>query len=112
MQVVELPGHCFACGAECHTRMFPTAIPHFKDVIIMSNSCDVCGYRDSELKPGGGFSDKGLSITLQVTSLGESGTVAHMSALHPVSQACRVHAACAFVLRRQYVAVSVALRAL
>jgi zinc finger protein len=46
--------------------MFPTSIPHFKDVIIMSNACDVCGYRDSELKPGGGFSDKGLAITLQV----------------------------------------------
>lgn len=66
MQVVELPGHCFACGAECHTRMFPTAIPHFKDVIIMSNACDACGYRDSEIKPGGGFSEKGQSITLQV----------------------------------------------
>lgn len=29
-QVVELPGHCYACGAESHTRMFPTSIPHFK----------------------------------------------------------------------------------
>ena len=87
MQVVELPGHCFACGAECHTRMFPTAIPHFKDVIIMSNSCDVCGYRDSELKPGGGFSDRGLSITLQVSFPSGVGTVAHMSVLRPLSRA-------------------------
>lgn len=46
--------------------MFPTSIPHFKDVIIMSNACDACGYRDSEIKPGGGFSEKGQSITLQV----------------------------------------------
>lgn len=66
MQVVELPGHCYACGATCDTRMFHTSIPHFKDVIIMSNSCDSCGYRDSEVKPGGGFSDAGRSITLQV----------------------------------------------
>ena len=32
----------------------------------MSNSCDACGYRDSEVKPGGGFSKTGRSITLQV----------------------------------------------
>lgn len=65
--MVELPGHCYACGAACETRMFTTAIPHFKEVVIMSNSCGVCGYRDSEVKPGGGFSDKGRTITLQAT---------------------------------------------
>ena len=75
--------------------MFPTAIPHFKDVIIMSNSCDVCGYRDSELKPGGGFSDKGLSITLQVNSVGILG---QRHTCRSLSQACRVRAACNFVL--------------
>ena len=68
VQVVELPGHCYACGAGCETRMFTTAIPHFKEVVIMSNSCDACGYRDSEVKPGGGFSDRGRKITLQATS--------------------------------------------
>lgn len=66
-EVVELPGHCYACGADCQTRMFTTAIPHFKEVVIMSNACDVCGYRDSEVKPGGGFSDQARTITLQVT---------------------------------------------
>ena len=43
-----------------------TTIPYFKEVIIMSNACDVCGYRNGELKPGGGFSDQGVVITLQV----------------------------------------------
>lgn len=66
-EVMELPGHCYTCGAECETRMFTTTIPHFKEVVIMSNSCDVCGYRDSEVKPGGGFSDQGRIITLKVT---------------------------------------------
>ena len=32
----------------------------------MSNACEVCGYRNSEVKPGGGFSDHGTQITLQV----------------------------------------------
>ena len=65
-QVIELPGRCFACGAECVTRMHNTHIPFFKEVIIMSNACEVCGYRNSEVKPGGGFSDRGTQITLQV----------------------------------------------
>ncbi len=67
--MVELPGHCYACGAGCDTRMFSTAIPHFKDVIIMSNACDACGYRDSEVKPGGGFSELARRITLQALPL-------------------------------------------
>lgn len=67
-QVIELPGRCFACGADTVTRMHNTYIPFFKEVIIMSNACDVCGYRNSEVKPGGGFSDHGRDITLQVRS--------------------------------------------
>ncbi|KAL2902312.1 Zinc finger protein ZPR1 [Bienertia sinuspersici] len=33
-------------------------IPYFKEVIVMASSCDACGYRNSELKPGGSISDK------------------------------------------------------
>ncbi|KAK9817693.1 hypothetical protein WJX72_000744 [[Myrmecia] bisecta] len=65
-EVIELPGRCFACDAETPTRMYQTNIPYFKDVIIMSNSCDKCGYRNSEVKAGGATSDKGREITLKV----------------------------------------------
>ena len=33
----------------------------------MSDSCDVCGYKSSEIKSGGAISDHGRLITLQVT---------------------------------------------
>ena len=33
----------------------------------MSDSCDVCGYKSSEIKGGGAMSDRGRLITLQVT---------------------------------------------
>ena len=33
----------------------------------MSDSCDVCGYKSSEIKGGGAISDKGRLITVQVT---------------------------------------------
>ena len=33
----------------------------------MSDSCDVCGYKNSELKGGGGVSDFGRRITVHVS---------------------------------------------
>lgn len=33
----------------------------------MANACDTCGYRSSDIKAGGGISDKGSNITLQVS---------------------------------------------
>ena len=38
-----------------------------QDVILMSDSCDVCGYKSSEIKGGGAISDRGRLITLQVS---------------------------------------------
>ena len=32
----------------------------------MANSCESCGYKNSEVRPGGGISPKGCSITLKV----------------------------------------------
>lgn len=67
-EVVELPGHCAACGATTTTRMYATRIPFFKDVILMADSCDACGYRNSEVKGGGGVPPKGRRIALAVTT--------------------------------------------
>jgi len=65
-EVMELPGRCGACGARTTTRMFQTRIPFFKDVILMADACDACGYRNAEVKGGGGVPDKGRRVTLLV----------------------------------------------
>lgn len=31
-KVMVMEGNCVACGAEAETKMFATAIPHFKEV--------------------------------------------------------------------------------
>jgi len=62
---VIMPCMCHVCFADCETRMCPTDIPFFKEVIIMVTQCDHCGYRDTEVKPGGGVPDKGCKYTLQ-----------------------------------------------
>ncbi|KAL2906560.1 Zinc finger protein ZPR1, partial [Bienertia sinuspersici] len=48
-EVMTFPSTCGACAP---------VIPYFKEVIVMASSCDACGYRNSELKPGGSISDK------------------------------------------------------
>ncbi|KAH9304602.1 hypothetical protein KI387_009006 [Taxus chinensis] len=63
-EVMTFPATCGACTAKCETRMFVTNIPYFKEVIIMASICDVCGYRNSEVKPGGSIPEKGKKITV------------------------------------------------
>lgn len=65
-EVDTLPSTCGACGTECVTRFFATKIPYFREVIVMATTCDMCGYRNSELKPGGEIPAKGKKITLRV----------------------------------------------
>lgn len=62
-------GPCTSCSnLEAETRMCVTDVPHFKDVVLLVTQCDLCGYRDSEVKPMGRVSEKGRRITLKVTS--------------------------------------------
>eukprot|EP00808_Paulinella_micropora_P015060 g23627.t1 len=67
-KTAELPGICHSCHKENLTRFATTEIPHFKEILIFCTSCDNCGYRNTEVKPGGGVAAKGLKITLKVLS--------------------------------------------
>ena len=44
------PTNCDQCHAPAETRMKITSIPHFKEVVIMATTCDVCGARTNEVK--------------------------------------------------------------
>lgn len=55
---------CPSCMKECDTHMKPVDIPHFKEVIIMSTSCEHCGYKSNEVKTGGAIPPQGRRITL------------------------------------------------
>lgn len=59
--------NCSHCHAPCDTKMLVVDIPHFKDVIIMATTCDVCGFKTNEVKSGGSVSKQGKRITLRVT---------------------------------------------
>eukprot|EP00210_Caulerpa_lentillifera_P006302 g6020.t1 len=70
-EVMVFPGSCLICHKSTETRMYPTKIPFFKEVIIMSNACESCGYKNSEIRPGGGVSPLGKSVRLRVTGVAD-----------------------------------------
>lgn len=70
-EVLVFPGHCGACGGATETRVYQTTIPFFKDVILMADACDACGYKNAEVKGGGGVPEKGRRLELRVATPGD-----------------------------------------
>lgn len=67
-EVYSFPASCPGCTRPCTTHMKLIEIPHFKQVVLMSTVCDLCGYRSNEVKTGGEIPEKGKIITLKVES--------------------------------------------
>jgi len=68
LQVTEISSLCVHCHDQGITRLMLTRIPHFKEVILSSFSCDHCSYKDSEVTFGGVIKEKGHRISLIVKS--------------------------------------------
>ena len=58
--------YCYACNKEGEAKMCIASIPFFKEIIIMAFSCDYCGYRNTDIKHGGGVSEKATRIVFHV----------------------------------------------
>ncbi|KAG0268841.1 nucleolar zinc-finger protein [Linnemannia exigua] len=67
--VLSFPANCSSCNAPSDTKMHILDIPHFKEVIIMSTTCDECGYKSNEVKAGGPVSEFGKRIILKIEDL-------------------------------------------
>ncbi|PZC71175.1 hypothetical protein B5X24_HaOG213937 [Helicoverpa armigera] len=65
-EVLQFRTNCPDCNAPCDTNMKMTNIPHFKEVVIMSTTCDYCGHRTNEVKSGGGIEDRGVRFEVRV----------------------------------------------
>lgn len=63
---VELQTPCMQCGSIGFTRMCTCTIPYFKEIIIIAFTCDHCLHRETEVKTGGGISEKGKIYTINV----------------------------------------------
>ena len=65
-KVIQFPANCYCCGAPGFLRDCVCTIPYFKEIIISCFKCETCGYKTTEVKGGGGISEKGTKFTLQV----------------------------------------------
>ncbi|KAJ4458940.1 putative Zinc finger protein ZPR1 [Paratrimastix pyriformis] len=66
--IVEMPMECFMCHRDGVVRMVVANIPMFKEIVLMCFSCPQCGYRSTEIKPGGRTNPTGRRITVRCTS--------------------------------------------
>ncbi|KAJ1728138.1 nucleolar zinc-finger protein, partial [Coemansia biformis] len=65
-EILTFPSNCSSCNARCETRMQMVDIPHFQQVIIMSTTCESCGYKSNEVKCGGAIHPFGRRVTLTI----------------------------------------------
>ena len=64
----EIESLCMECGKQGITRLLPTYIPFFREVIVMSFSCPHCGNRNSEVQSAGEIQPKGCTYTIHITN--------------------------------------------
>jgi zinc finger protein len=57
---------CYCCEKDGLVQMCKSSIPFFKEIIIIAFVCDHCGYRNAEIKEGGGMSERAKKITIKV----------------------------------------------
>lgn len=65
-EVIEFAERCQNCHTNVVCKMKLVKIPFFKEVTLMAVSCDNCGYRSNEIKPGGGIEPKGKRHQLKI----------------------------------------------
>ncbi|KAH6623033.1 ZPR1 zinc-finger domain-containing protein [Chaetomium tenue] len=67
--VEEIESLCMNCEENGTTRLLLTKIPYFREIIIMSFSCDHCGFSNNEIQPAGTFQLKGAHYELRLTEM-------------------------------------------
>ncbi|KAI1098819.1 zinc finger protein zpr1 [Jackrogersella minutella] len=67
--VEEIESLCMNCHENGTTRMLLTKIPYFREVILMSFSCDKCGFSNSEIQSAGTIQPKGSRYLLRLTDM-------------------------------------------
>ncbi|TKR86526.1 hypothetical protein L596_011103 [Steinernema carpocapsae] len=63
---MEIESLCMQCHENGTTRLMCTRIPYYRQVILVSFSCDHCGYRNNELQSGEAAQEHGTEIVLNV----------------------------------------------
>ncbi|KAL7745459.1 hypothetical protein ACLKA6_015465 [Drosophila palustris] len=65
-EVVEIESACMRCFQSGITRLLPTKIPFFREVVLMSFKCEQCGYANNEMQSASEIQKSGVRIELNV----------------------------------------------
>ncbi|SPN98555.1 probable zinc finger protein ZPR1 [Cephalotrichum gorgonifer] len=65
--VQEIESLCMNCHDNGVTRLFLTAIPYFREIILMSFECDKCGFKNNEIQAATSVQPKGTHYELRLT---------------------------------------------
>ncbi|XP_056632608.1 zinc finger protein ZPR1 [Diorhabda sublineata] len=65
-ETTEIESLCMNCHENGMTRLLLTKIPFFKELVLMSFTCEHCGYQNNEIQSGAPVADKGVRISLNV----------------------------------------------
>jgi len=57
--VTEIESLCFNCGENGTTKLLLTKIPFYKEIILMSFECGICGFKNNEIQSGDKIQEKG-----------------------------------------------------
>jgi len=64
----EIESMCMNCHDNGVTKLLLTMIPHYKEIILMSFNCEHCGFSNNEIQSGGVIQEKGLKLTVTISS--------------------------------------------
>lgn len=64
--VQEVDSLCMNCGKTGVTRLLLTSIPYFKEIVLMSFSCQHCGFKNNEIQPASEIQEKGAKYVLKI----------------------------------------------
>ncbi|KAF8774891.1 Zinc finger protein ZPR1 like protein [Argiope bruennichi] len=65
-EVTEIESLCLRCKKNGITKLLLTKIPFYKEVVVMSFSCDHCHWENNELQPASTIQEKGIIFKLKV----------------------------------------------
>ncbi|KAM5342989.1 hypothetical protein ACJ41O_013955 [Fusarium nematophilum] len=69
--VEEIESLCMNCGKNGITRLLLTAIPYFREIVIMSFFCEHCNLQNNEIQAAGTVQPKGTHYELRLTALAD-----------------------------------------
>lgn len=64
--VEEIESLCMNCHEDGTTRLLLTKIPFFREIVIMSFTCEKCGFHNNEIQSAGQIQPKGAKFALRV----------------------------------------------